>query len=142
MIGRLFGICVIACSGWCLSAARESRGDDFVRIEVQGKLERWTFGRERNQYAVTVQGKNDKQPFLLVLPDDATQKAAQELVGQVVIVTGDNVHAGEVSDGKRKASTKLVTWVTVKSLKKADKVDKPDTPKKKDVPHAPNQPRQ
>jgi hypothetical protein len=125
MMRGLVGICVIAFAGWwSLSAAGESRGEDFVRIEVRGKLDKWTFNRVvRDRYAVMVERKKDKQPFLLLLPDDATRKAAQELVGQVVIVTGDGVVGVVVSDGKRKESTLVVTQVTVKSLKKADKPD-------------------
>jgi hypothetical protein len=124
---RWFGICVIAVSGlWSLSAADESRGDDFVRIEVRGKLDKWTFNPvARDQYAVMVERKKGQQPFLLLLPDDATRKAAQELVGQVVTVTGDGVVGVVVSDGKRKESTRVVTQVTVKSLKKADHSDAP-----------------
>jgi hypothetical protein len=138
MTGRLFGICVIACSGWCLSAASAARAEDFVKIEVQGKLDQGTFNRGPDQYSVVVNRKNDKQTFLLILPDDAMQKAAKELVGQVVIVTGDGVRGGVITDGTRKQTTKEVTWITVKSLKK---VDKPNDPKKRNEPHAPNQPR-
>jgi hypothetical protein len=110
------------------SAADESRGDDFVRIEVRGKLDKWAFNPlERDQYAVMVERNKGQQPFLLLLPDDATRKAAQDLVGQMVTVTGDGVVGVVVSDGKRKESTMVVTQVTVKSLKKADN---PDAPKK------------
>jgi hypothetical protein len=114
---------VIAFSGWYPSAAGESRGEDYVRIEVQGKLDKWAFNPA--YYALMAQSKYDQQPFLLNLPDDVTQKAAKQLVGQVVIVTGDGVRGAVVGNGKRKESTTEATWVWVKTLKKADKAAAP-----------------
>jgi hypothetical protein len=126
---QLVGICVIAFSGWwSLSPTVESRAEDFVRIEIRGKLDKWTFSVvEAHQYAVIVEGKTGQPPILLSLPDDATRKAARDLIGHVVTVTADGVSGTIVSDGKRKQTTMVVTVVTVKSLKKADN---PDAPKK------------
>ena len=119
---RLFLVALVAAVAmWILPARADDKPDGgFARVELRGKLEPWTFAYlERDRYAVTFRGKEGNQVFVLNLPDEATRKAAKELSGQTVVVTGDIGQMSE-GDGKRRETVITVMVVSVKTLKKAE----------------------
>jgi len=105
--------------------ARRGRGQadgHFARIELRGKLGKGpTTELTADKYAVRVEGKS--QSFILIFPDEATRKAAKDLLGEFVVVTGE-LDFKEGDSGKRFASIIPFPFVTVKSLKKAEPLPK------------------
>jgi hypothetical protein len=95
----------------------------YARVEVRGKLEPWTLDMlDRDRYVVSFKDREKDQwrQFLLDLSDEATKKAAKELINQEVVVTGD-LSMRQVGDGGRSGKLIMtVMWVSVKGLKKAE----------------------
>src|SRR5262249_31493459 len=120
----LFGLLVAV--GMCQPLAADDKPTgDFARVELRGKLGDRKFAfeaisRDRwDRWGVTVERKEGAQWFVLSIPDEATRKAATELVGQPVVVTGE-IGLEQQGDGKRNETVVTVAVVTVKSLKKAE----------------------
>ena len=102
------------------ATAEEKPADDYARAEIRGKLTEWTYNPvAKDRYAVVVEQKGATVSYLLEFPDVASRKAAKEILGQTVVVSGD-LRISVEGDGKRFQHEVTVVLVKVKSIKKVE----------------------
>jgi hypothetical protein len=130
-------VLMVAVVSWRSGVADDKTTNDSARVEIRGTLGKETTlsllpdgllvpAVERQaveRHPVTVARQGRARTYYLDFPDEATRKAARELVGEAVVVTGD-LDFREGDEGKQRESVAPLAIVAVKSIKKAEPLPK------------------
>jgi hypothetical protein len=123
--GLALAALVTLLAGPSLRAADEAPVEEYARVEVRGALRKPDEAPSPvKEYRIVIGQGKDAQQYRLVLPDDETRRAAEELAGQAVVVTGDLRMREEVSFITRAGRRYIIGEIEVKSLKKASPAKK------------------